>query len=135
MVHAEPHLDCLESPDTLQQELSIWYAKFSNLKEVPATLREAYLCAESSINFPNIQYLLKVVLTMPVTSASTDRANSTLKFIKTKLRSTLSQHALNAFVLGYKHKDILNKLKLDALYSTFVGMKRRRLLLLNPLLE
>ena len=74
------------------------------------------------------------MLTIPATSASSERANSTLKFIKTRLCSTMSQDSLNAFVLGYKHKDLLHRLKAQAFTQKFIRMKRR-LLLLNPMSE
>lgn len=87
------------------------------------------------MHLPNILYLLKVVLTIPATSASTERANSTLKFVKTWLRSTISQHFLNACLLADKHKDLLRKISLDTLVNKFIAMKRRWLLLNNPLSE
>ena len=137
------HRDDLPSPDTIQQEFSSWYHKYSEKEKsnkkkkssVPDSLLEAYKDAEGSVNYPNTLYLLKLLLTIPATSASTERANSTLKFIKTRLRSRISQKSLNTFVLGYKHKDILHSLDSDSLLQAFIGMKRRRLLLLNPLSE
>ena len=133
--YAQSHEKDLPSPDTVTQELHTWHSKFTSLPEsdVPNDLLAAYKIAEDSISFPNICYLLKVMLTIPATSASTERANSTLKFIKTRLRSSLSQKALNTFVLGYKHKDILNSLDESKLAQLFINMKRRRLLLLNPI--
>lgn len=73
------------------------------------------------------------MLTLAVTSASTERANSTLKFIKTKLRSTISQLPLNAFVLAYKHKDILYQISNESLRNQFIAMKNRRLSMQNPI--
>lgn len=98
-------------------------------------LPEAYQAASSSGLYPNILYLLKVLLTVPVTSATTERANSTIKYIKSNLRSTLAERSLNALVLGYKHKDFMENISSDDLLSKFVAMKRRRLLLLNPTSE
>ncbi len=134
---ARQHQEDLPSPETMQQELNSWYWKYKNNgnADLPDSLSAAYKAAEASINYPNILYLLKLMLTIPATSASTERANSTLKFIKTRLRSTLSQKSLNAFVLGYKHRDILNSLDACALAQAFISMKRRRLLISNPLAE
>lgn len=126
---AEPHLAHLPSANTMDQELTMWYSRFSSEK----SLIEAYQISVQSVNYPNISYLLKVMLTLAVTSATTERANSSLKFIKSKLRSTISQRSLNAFVLAYKHKDILYKLSSEAMCNDFIMKKRRRLLIHNPL--
>ena len=72
---------------------------------------------------------------MPVTSASTERANSTLKHLKTKERSSMSQATLNAVVLGYKHKDLLANANIEELTNNFIRMKRRRVLLSDPTSE
>ena len=135
--YAQLHTEDLSSPDTLSQELNMWH-QWNQEREkeggqVASTLGEALVLAQSNVLLPNVQYLLKVLLTMPVTSASTERANSTLKFIKTKLRSKMSQTALNAFVLAYKHKDILHKITAEELVDSFIRMKRRRLLMVNPI--
>lgn len=129
------HKDDLPSFETLEQELRMWFLKYINVEDKPATLQHAYKEAGGSVNFPNVAYLLKVLLTIPCTSASTERANSTLKFIKTRLRSSLAQKSLNAFILGYKHKDLLYQLKLETILQRFVSCKRRRLSLLNPISE
>lgn len=133
--YAAKHLNDLPSPETLKQELRIWYAKYTRAANRPDQLLDTYKEAEGNINFPNVMYLVKTMLTIPATSATTERANSTLKFVKTRLRSTLSQVSLNALVLGYKHKDILQKLQLEAILDNFISSKRRRLLLLNPIAE
>lgn len=130
------HRDDLPSPETVEQELASWYVKYKQAgTALPDDLLKAYKAAEASVNYPNVTYLLKLFLTIPATSASTERANSTLKFVKTRLRSSLSQASLNAFVLGYKHRDILQSLDGKTLVNSFIAMKRRRLLLLNPLAE
>ena len=47
--------------------------------------------AEASVNIPNIAYLVKVMLSLAVTSASTECAKSTLILIKSKLRFTIAR--------------------------------------------
>lgn len=129
------HKDDLPFYDTFYQELSTWHTKWKQDESAPSELRDAYIKAEASSNFPNIAYLLKLMLTIPVTSASVERANSTLKFIKTNLRSRLSEDHLNAFVLCYKHQDLMEKLNYSELTKTFIRMKTRRLRLTNPCSE
>ena len=125
----------LPDTTTINQELDTWYQKWLTSDHRVTDLAEAYYQAECSINFPNICYLLKILLTMPITNASTERSNSTLKFIKTRMRSTMSQHTLNSLLLGFKHRDLLNSVSVADLTSSFIRMKRRRLELRNPLSE
>ena len=133
---AKAHTADMPSADTLKQELVMWRTKFITKQSAPCkTLVEAYKMAEASVNFPNIAYLVMVTLSLAVTSASTERANLTLKFIKYKLRSTISQTSLNAFVLAYKHKDILHKISTQSMCNRFISMKNQRLLIHNPISE
>ena len=58
-------------------------------------------------SFPNIKKtIFKVSLLAPVSSATVERANSALKFVKTARRSSMTEHRLNALVLLFVHKDI-----------------------------
>ena len=123
------------SSSTMPQELDMWYSKWVDTRAPIKELKEAYLSASTSICFPNVAYLLKVLLTVPVTSAGAERANSTLKFIKTSVRPSMKQETLNCLVLGYKHKDLLANITEGELVDRFVRIKRRRLLLANPMDE
>lgn len=132
------HSTHLPSPSTILQENHMWFLKWQAAKEEASlcdNLHKAYQAVISGQLYPNIAFLLKLLLTLPVTSATVERANSTLKFIKTPMRSTMSQESLNAQVLGYRHKDILKKLKLEDLVTAFSLAKKRRLVLQNPLSE
>ena len=56
--------------------------------------------------FPNIYKVMSVLLTASATSALVERANITLRFIKTDYRSTISEDRFNALVLLYLHRDV-----------------------------
>ena len=49
-----------------------------------------YLQACDAEIFPNIHLFLRIVCTIPVTSADNERSNSTLKLVKGYLRSTMT---------------------------------------------
>ena len=51
--------------------------------------------------FPNIVRILRIILTTPVTSASVERANSALRYVKTDFPSTMSEGRFNALLLLY----------------------------------
>ena len=55
----------------------------------------------------------KFLLTLSITQVACERSFSTLKYIKNRLRSTLSQEHLSAFMLMSTEKDILMTLDTD----------------------
>ena len=56
--------------------------------------------------FPNIVRILSIILKTPATSASAERANSALRYIKTDFRSAMSEDKLNELFLLYVYRDI-----------------------------
>ena len=56
--------------------------------------------------FRNIVRIFSIILTTPATSASVERANSALRYVKTDFRSTMLEGRLNALLLLYLHSDI-----------------------------
>lgn len=49
--------------------------------------------------FPNLFIILKIVVTLPISSASPERSFSKLKIFKTRLRLTMSQSRLEDLIL------------------------------------
>ena len=58
-----------------------------------------------------------MLATIPVSTATAERAFSELKLIKTYLRSTMGEERLNAFTQLYVHKDI--KLEINDVLDEF----------------
>ena len=56
--------------------------------------------------YPCLAILLHILATLPVTSASSERSFSALKYIKNYLRSMMSENRLNGLVHLYVHRDI-----------------------------
>ena len=83
--------------------------------------------------FPNIYKVMSVLLTASATSALVERANSTLRFIKTDYRSTISEDRFNALVLLYLHRDV--KLDYNRIIQLYANKYPPRLLLINPLVK
>jgi hypothetical protein len=73
-------------------------------------------------------YAYRILLTIPVTVASTERRSSKLKLIKFYLRSTMSQKRLNELAILLIEKKILENLKYKNLISNFASQKVRRLI-------
>ena len=56
--------------------------------------------------FPNIHTLLRLLATLPVTTAHCERSISGLKLLKTCLRSTMTNQRLNGLALMKMHKEV-----------------------------
>lgn len=79
------------------------------------------------MEFKDLKTVYKIALTLPVTTASVERAFSKLSLVKTKIRSTMSQDRLEALVLASVEKDILVALSIDELVSKFAALQDRRI--------
>ena len=69
-------------------------------------IQEALSVAKQLGTYPNITELLQIFLVLPVTTATGERAFSALKYIKTYLRSTMSENRLNGLAHLFINKDI-----------------------------
>lgn len=71
--------------------------------------------------------LIKIYLTVPVTTATAERSFSTLRRIKSYLRSTMSQNRLNNILLLHAHKDLTDELDIKQIAIDFIRKNNRRL--------
>jgi len=77
--------------------------------------------------FPTIRKLMQVLETLPVSVASAERSFSTLKRLKTWLRSRMTEDRLSALCLinVYNNVDVINEI--DRIIDIFANSKNRRL--------
>ena len=80
-------------------EYRMWVRKWKQCStEVPTRMVDTLKqCDESE--FPNIHVLLKLSLTLPITTCESERNFSQLKLIKTSLRSTMTESRLNGLAI------------------------------------
>ena len=97
---------------------------------VPTTLTETLLLC-NQVQFPNVHTMLRLILITPVTTATVERSNSSLRFIKNAYRSTMSEERLNALLLLFIHRDI--ELDYNKIVDIFALRNARRMLLINLL--
>jgi len=67
-----------------------------------------------------IHKLLRLYLTIPITSATSERTFSALKHVLTYLRSSMSERRLNNCVLAHVHKHFLDELDIVEVAKEFV---------------
>ena len=71
--------------------------------------------------------LMKIILVMPATNATSERSFSALKRVKTYLRSTMKQSRLNHLMILHVHKEMSDSLNLVDCANDFVGSNEHRL--------
>ena len=81
--------------------------------------------------YAQLRLLYKVLLTLPVTTASVERGFSKLSVVKSKLRSTMAQGRLEALMVSAVERDILINLNDADLVARFASQADRRMLLLS----
>ena len=102
----------------------------SNVKEVTNVRTIADTLNESNIvkgMLGEIDKLLRAYLTFPVTSATAERSFSSLRRIKTFLRSTMTHQRLNNLFLMYVHTARTDTLDLLSVAKEFTSLNSRRL--------
>jgi len=72
--------------EVLPQEINLWKRKWTEKvdKNLPNSAIEAYVKCSYEY-FPNISFLLKILATLPVSTATPERSFFTLKRLKTLL--------------------------------------------------
>lgn len=79
----------------------------------------------------NIRCMLTIITITPVTSATVERGNSRLKYIKNDYRSTCLNDRRNALLLVFIHKDI--QVDYDAVIDMYARRNPRKMIFINPL--
>ena len=100
--------DDLPAPESVDTELHCWSTMWRTRAEDAATLNTPAKVLESidCDFFPNLDVLFKIACTLAVTSAECERSVSRLRYLKTYLRSTMTEARLNGLALLYTHRDI-----------------------------
>ncbi|XP_028967301.1 52 kDa repressor of the inhibitor of the protein kinase-like [Galendromus occidentalis] len=98
-------LDC--SASVLRGEFECWKAKWGRKagNELPETAIEA-LSFCPRIEYPKIATLLQIFATFPVTTSTPERTFSSLKLLKTYLRSTMGHERLNGLASMTLQRDV-----------------------------
>ena len=125
--------DDLPSLDSVPGEIHSWKIKRQQHMEthgkasLPACPASAL--QHSSRMFVNIHSLLRILCTLPVTSCSLKRPHSSLKLIKTLMRSTMGTERLSGLALLHIHRDI--QIDISNIIEEFSRRHPRKLRLSN----
>jgi hypothetical protein len=108
--------------EALRGELNLWKQFWKNKSEKVDSSMEAFKYASM---FPNIKCLLTILSEVPITLVSTKRSFSSLKIIKTYLRSTMGKERLNGLAMLHINKDI--QVKPGEVLGVFTKKHKRKL--------
>ncbi|GAV92619.1 LOW QUALITY PROTEIN: Dimer_Tnp_hAT domain-containing protein, partial [Cephalotus follicularis] len=73
-----------------------------------------------------IDRLLRLVLTLPISTATTERDFSAMKIIKTRFRSKMEDDFLTNCLVVYIEQAIAEKISVDKIIDDFYDIKKRR---------
>lgn len=122
-----------DGPEGAEGEVEMVYKKCSSCKDCGLccyrVLRQYNLLTDA---YHIIGLAYRFLLTLSVTQVACERSFSTLKFIKNRLRSSLSQQHLKAFMLMATQPDVLKMLDGDKIID---GVAEKSELLQKLLIE
>ena len=103
----EQYSDDLPNPDVIDLELKLWKRKWSEVEKEdrPASLAKATKHCDK-LKFPNVFTLIKIGCTLPVTLAESERSFSTMRRLRTWLRSTMKSDRLSSLAIMNIHRNV-----------------------------
>ena len=109
-------------PDVIKTALEGSIKTVTNVR----TIADAMLKSKIYQNMlSEVNKMLTLYFTFPATTATAERSFSSLRRIKTYLRSTMSDCRLNSLFLMHIHKERTEKLDLAAIAKEFISNSRR----------
>ena len=116
--------------EEIQLRKRYWSTEKAKVDAITSTLE--HLSEKKIIQmFPNITRILTILLTTASMSATVERENSSLRYIKTDYRNSKTEDRFNALILMYVHRDI--KLDREKIIDSYAAKYPRRMLLRNSL--
>ena len=116
----------LPDKDLVMSELRIYQQILKRNPSPPMNLNESLLQIDECI-FPNVTTLLKIAKTLPVTSCESERSFSSLRRIRTWLRSNMSSSRLSNLARIHAHRGRASLISKDRIMTEFLKMSPRAL--------
>lgn len=99
-------------------------AESLNVDECANILR--HMIPDMRAMFPHVEGLVRLLLVNPASSATSERSFSSLRRLKTYMRSTCSQQRLNHLAICHTHKERMDELDVNRLLVEFVAARDSR---------
>ena len=105
-----------------QKETGISFTTVFDIKNFFCTLTDS-----QKLLLSEVCKVVKLILIMPASNATSERSFSTLHRVKTYLRSTMGQQRLNNLMVLHVHTDMTDAIDLQKLATDFIGDSEHRL--------
>jgi hypothetical protein len=104
--------------ERLEYELPHFQLDTSNHPEIRncnslADLTKGIIKTGKSSDYPMVETLLRLVITLPVSTATAERAFSAMKLVKSRLRTKLGDDFLRYCVIVYVEREIAEKFSVE----------------------
>ena len=103
----------------------IKHLDFQNMSTISELCKGLKTLGKSKIYFL-IDRLIRLVLTLSVSTATTKRAFSTIKLLKTRLRNRMEDELLADNMIVYIKKEISRNFTIEMIINEFYSMKNHR---------
>ncbi|XP_063416002.1 zinc finger MYM-type protein 1-like [Mytilus trossulus] len=107
-----------------EDEITRWKARWSIEDNRPDRLLGVLNVTNADL-YPSVYRIIWILLTMPVSSATSERSFSAMRRVKSYLRSTMGDERLSNLSLLHIHRHL--NVDIDASITDFIGRKNRRL--------
>lgn len=88
---------------TIKYDIELWHQLWNN-KSNPTNLTVVDVLKEAKIFFPGTEKALKILIALPCTTCTVERSFSSLRRLKTWLRSTMGENRLNGLAMMSVHR-------------------------------
>jgi hypothetical protein len=115
----------------LAHELSIYIANvradkiFVGLKTI-SELAKLMVSTKKYVAFPLVYRLIKLILVLPVATASVKRCFSAMKIVKSVLRNLICDDFMNDCIICFLEQRVLHSIPIKDIIDRFLKMKNRR---------
>ena len=109
-------------PDLIKELKST--PSFMHLKNISSVSTIPEILSSSPLTlgvFSEVVKLVKIFMIIPITTATAERSFSSLRRLKTYLRSTMTQCRLNNILLLHCHKEMTDAIDLTAIAQDFIA--------------
>ena len=120
----------------VETQLSLMHSSGTSMADLKSII--TYLKSLSNIEkafYSEVVKIVKLILAMPATNATSERSFSALRRLKTWLRATSSQARLNWCMILHVHKDRTDALSLKSVANEFVVCNESRMRLFGKFPE
>ena len=100
------------------------HPNFYNLPTFSDLLQAMVKSGKSDVYYL-VDRLIRIVLTLPVSTATTERAFSAMKIVKTTLRNKMEDNFLADYLVIYIEKEIAEHFSMDKIIDDFNSLKER----------